>query len=190
MPRQPEQGMSRGSAKRTEARGGRVAVDGRGETRDERGMRRKSKRGWGGWGGGAERGRWWVGWLRRVGGGSLADYVAGWPGERNAGEDAATPCAEEARLLDRGEYIRNVLPPTLYPAPIFVLSYFPSLSIPYLSLLLYSYLRLSTCSLSVSPFSHAIQLSLSHLCLSLSVTVISLSLQCQQPPGWQGPKLN
>lgn len=74
--------------------------------------------------------------------------------------------------------------------PIFVLSYFPSLSIPYLSLLLYSYLRLSTCSLSVSPFSHAIQLSLSHLCLSLSVTVISLSLQCQQPPGWQGPKLN
>lgn len=46
MPRQPEQGMSRGSAKRTEAKGeGRVAVDGRGETRDERGMRRKSKRG-------------------------------------------------------------------------------------------------------------------------------------------------
>lgn len=24
-------------------------------------------------------------------------------------------CAEEAGLLDRGEYIRNVLPPTLYP---------------------------------------------------------------------------
>lgn len=136
MPRQPEQGMSRGSAKRTEARGGRVAVDGRGETRDERGMRRKSKRGWGGWGGGAERGRWWVGWLRRVGGGSLADYVAGWPGERNAGEDAATPCAEEARLLDRGEYIRNVLPPTLYPVTylrplLFSLSLYPlSLSPP------------------------------------------------------------
>lgn len=47
MPRQP--GCRGGSAKRTEAKGGgegreggRVAVDGRGETRDERGMRRKS----------------------------------------------------------------------------------------------------------------------------------------------------
>lgn len=136
----------------------------------------------------------WVGWLRRVGGGSLADYVAGWPGERNAGEDAATPCAEEARLLDRGEYIRNVLPPTLYPATylrplLFSLSLYPLSLSPFLSLL-YLHLRLSTCFLSVSPFSHAIQLSLSHLCLSLSVTVISLSLPCQQPPGWQGPKLN
>lgn len=28
--------------------------------------------------------------MRRMGGaGSLADYVAGWPGERNPGEDAA-----------------------------------------------------------------------------------------------------
>lgn len=77
----------------------------------------------------------WVGWLRRVGGGSLADYVAGWPGERNAGEDAATPCAEEARLLDRGEYIRNVLPPTLYPATYLrPLLFSLSLSIPCLSL--------------------------------------------------------
>lgn len=31
------------------------------------------------------------------GGGSLADYVAGWPGERNAGEDAGTPSVAVVR---------------------------------------------------------------------------------------------
>lgn len=59
--------------------------------------------------------------------GSLADYVAGWSGERNPGEDAVLRCRSVGRsvggvesalrrpalssLLDRGEYIRNVLPP-------------------------------------------------------------------------------
>lgn len=94
-----------------------------------------------------------MGWLRRVGGGSLADYVAGWPGERNAGEDAATPCAEEARALDRGEYIRNVLPPTLYPA---------------------TYLRPLLFSLSL-PLSH-LSLSLSPLSLSSFINLLPLRL--------------
>jgi len=54
------------------------------------------------------------------GAGSLADYVAGWPGERNPGEDAALRRSVvwrargggwfSRRLVDRGEYIRNVLP--------------------------------------------------------------------------------
>lgn len=82
-----------------------------------RGWRARRPTGPGG-GGGTTR-RVEEGWAE----GSLADYVAGWPGERNPGEDAATPRrsvgrsvggAEEAGLPDRGEYIRNVLPtPTL-----------------------------------------------------------------------------
>lgn len=43
MPRQPEQGMPRGSAKRTgEQRGAKVG--GRGETRDEGGRRRRKRK--------------------------------------------------------------------------------------------------------------------------------------------------
>ena len=83
-------------------------------------------------------------------------------------------------MLDRGEYIRNVLPPTLYSDRL-------SSFLSYFSLSSSLYLRLSACFfLSVSPSSYGIYpssfylrsivfLSLS-LSFPLSVAVLPLSL--------------
>lgn len=76
----------------------------------------------------------WVGWLRRVGGGSLADYVAGWPGERNAERMPLRRARRRPVCWIEANISAMSYHQPYTRLPIFVLSYFLSLSIPCLSL--------------------------------------------------------